>query len=357
MERKRRIEISVLNVLFSLIVIFIHVNSYSVSAFEVNTPKYTVFMLMWRLASFVVPGFVLLSGVKLFLNGKDKLPMGTYIKGRLKGVILPYVICFGVFYVFYMVVYDYPLDPWFMLKHLVFGGLVCHMYFIPLLFQFDLLFPLWKKVINKCSPLIVIPFAILISQLLKGYFPGMLKTIFPQWEFLYNDRLFTTYLSYWLVGCYVGKNYDAFCEIMKRNFRVICTFFGIALVGVIYFSYLAFNQIEYIPYINEVHNLYVLAVCIFLYALVLKIPDSVILRIPFLLKLDGASFYIYLYHMLAVLLGEWLVQRLGIVAQGPAFLLRAVVAYGLTLPCCVIYKSLKKKVMSNIVRRKKCSGL
>ena len=178
MERKRRIEISALNVLFSMLVIFIHINSYSVSAFEVNTSKYTFFMLMWRLASFVVPGFIMLAGVKLFLNGKDSLPFGRYIKGRFKGIILPYAVCFAVYYAFYAVVYDYPLDPKFMLKQFVFGGLVCHMYFIPLLFQFDLLHPLWRKVISRCSFVVVMPFAILTSQLFGAHLPEMIKTVF-----------------------------------------------------------------------------------------------------------------------------------------------------------------------------------
>ena len=165
MPKKRKVELSILNVLFCLIVMFIHTNSYSVGAFELNTLKYNVVMLLWRLSSFVVPGFVMLSGVKLFLNGKDKLPFGKYIKSRVKGVILPYVICYIIFYMVYVVEYDYPVsDMSFILKHFVLGSLVCHMYFIPMLFQFDLLFPVWKRVVNKCSPKWVIPVAILLTR-------------------------------------------------------------------------------------------------------------------------------------------------------------------------------------------------
>ena len=70
---KRRIELSLLNVLFCLIVIMIHILSYPVSQLDVGTAEYTAVMLLWRLMSFVVQGFVLLSGLKMFLTKKDRI--------------------------------------------------------------------------------------------------------------------------------------------------------------------------------------------------------------------------------------------------------------------------------------------
>jgi len=344
MARKRRMEISGLNVLFCLLVIFIHIISYPVSAFPVNTLRYNLVMLPWRLSSFVVQGFILLSGVKVFLNGKDKLTFGAYFKARISGVIVPYAVCFLIYYLCFMRVYAYPLEVGFILKHFLLGSLVCHLYFIPIIFQFDLLFPVWKRVVNRCSPMLVIPFAILASQLLEGYLPQMIETAFEGCKFPYNDRIFTTYLSYWLIGCYIGKYYDAFCEMLKKNFTTVCVLFAISLVAVVGFSYLAFNQLVYIPYVNTVHGIYVLFVCMFLYALALKIPAEKLEKIPFLQEIDGASFYIYLYHMLTILFAGWVLQRLGIQAEGIAFIIRSVLAYGLTLPGCILYRKLKKRV-------------
>lgn len=346
MERKRRVEISVLNTLFCLIVIFIHIISYPVAAFSANTPEYNVVMIPWRLCSFVVQGFVMLSGVKLFLNKKENLSFGAYLKGRIKGVIVPYSVCFAVYYLCFFLVYDYTFDAGFILKKFITGDLVCHLYFIPIIFQFDLLFPLWRRLVGKCSPKAVIPIAILFSMAMESFFPCLLGKIFLGFNFIYNDRLFTTYLSYWLIGCYIGKNYDKFCSMLKKYYGAVCIAFALSLIAVIGFSYLAYNQLAYIPWINLVHNLYVLLVCVFLYGTVLKVPPLVWEKIPLLFKIDRASFYIYLYHMLAVLLAEWFLNRVGICAQGTAFVIRALFAYGLTLPVCIMYQKLSGFVKS-----------
>lgn len=345
MPSKRRSEISLLNVLFCLLVIFIHIISYAVSSFPAGTAKYTAVMLPWRLATFVVQGFVLLSGVKLFLTGKDSVSFGKYMKGRLKGVILPYAVSFIVYYAFYVIVYDYPIfDISFILKHLLLGSLVCHFYFIPLLFQFDLLQGVWKRIVNRFSGIVIIPFALLLSALFENYLPVMISTVFPKVNFIYNDRIFTTYLAFWLIGCYIGKHYEDFVSLMKRNFAVICAVFSFALVLCVYYSYIAFNGFAYIPFMNLLHFIYVVCTIVFLYALALKIPEGVFEKIPLIKSIDRASYHIYLWHMLVLLFANKLIEVLGITAQGMAFAIRAVITYAVTITVCVFYGKFKKKL-------------
>lgn len=338
MEQKRRVEISVLNTLFCLIVVLIHIMSYPVAAFSGDIVKYSLVMLPWRLCSFVVQGFIMLSGVKLFLNGKDKSPYIKYQKGRFFGVIVPYAICFAAYYLLIVVAYDYPVDARFILKEFFTGSLVCHLYFIPLLFQFDLLLPLWRTIVNKCSPKLIIPSAIVFSFVMEMFLPKILGTIFSGFEFLYNDRIFTTYLCYWLMGCYIGKYYDGFLDSLKKYFGIICAIFALSTVGMLVASFLAYNQLASIPYINIIHGIYVLSVCIFLYALSVKIPTEQWERRKWIFKIDKVSFYIYLYHMFAIIFSDWLLTRLGISAQWTSFIIRTAIAYGLTLPGCIIYR-------------------
>ncbi|MBQ1948080.1 MAG: acyltransferase [Clostridia bacterium] len=342
MAKKRRTELSILNVLFCLLVILIHIISYPVSAFLPGTAKYTAVMLPWRLASFVVQGFVFLSGVKLFLNGKEQKGYIPYLKGRLKGIIVPYILCYAVYYAYYMIRYGYPMDILFFGRHFLLGSLVCHMYFIPLLFQFDLLFPVWKRLVGKVSGVVFVPFAIVLTLILESYLPTMLSAFFPQVNFIYNDRLFTTYVSYWLIGCYVGKNYDAFSDILKKNFKALSVIYGFVTVLCVLFSYMAFNQFAYVPYMNLWHSVYCLTAIVFLFALAKKIPDSIWARVPLATDIDKASFYIYLWHMLVLLLTNDVLDRLGIVAQAPGFLIRCVAVYGITIFMCVLYTRIKK---------------
>ena len=332
-----------LNVLFCLLVIFIHVISYPVSAFAPGTVKYTAAMLPWRLASFVVQGFVFLSGLKLFLNGKDKKSYFSYLKGRMRGIVLPYAVCYAAYYVYYMIRYDYPADALFFVRHFFVGSLVCHMYFIPMIFQFDLLFPLWKRLIEKVSGVVLVPFVVVLTMVLEGYLPIMLTSVFPSVNFAYNDRMFTTYLSYWLIGCYVGKHYEAFGEILKKNFKALSVIYAFVTLLCAAFSYLAFNQLAYVPYMNIWHSLYCLTTIVFLLGLAQKKSDLLWGRFPFFVSVDRASFYIYLWHMLVLLLTNDVLDYCGIAAQMPGFLIRCITVYGITIPACVLYQKLKKK--------------
>ena len=345
MTSKRRSEISLLNVLFCFLVIFIHIISYAVSAFPIGTIQYTAVMIPWRLSSFVVQGFILLSGVKLFLTGKDSVSFGKYIKARLKGVILPYVLCYIVYYAFYVVVYNYPIfDIGFIFKHFVFGSLVCHFYFIPLLFQFDILFPIWKRIVNKYSGIIVIPAALVLTTLFETYFPTMLNIAFPNLNFTYNDRIFTTYLAFWLIGCYIGKNYDYFISCFKKNLAAISTIFGFALVLCVYFSYMSFNGLAYVPFMNLLHFIYVISTIVFLYAVAIKLPEGIFEKIPFIKNIDKASYHIYLWHMIVLYLTNAIIDKFAITAQGIAFVIRAVITYTVTISLCVLYGKIKEKI-------------
>lgn len=342
MPQERKKELSLLNTLFCLFVIFIHIISYAVASFDYGSVKYNIVMFPWRMVSVVVPGFIMLSGLKMFLTHKDEMPYCKYLLSRIKSVILPYTVCFACYYIFYIAAYGYPLDIKFIASQYFLGSLACHFYFIPLLFQFDLLFPLWKKLIGKCSALIVIPFVLLLSLIFEIYFPNMISAAFPDVNFIYNDRIFTTYLSYWVVGCYIGKYYDSFTEIIKKNFAAICSFFGIAFVLFCFYTYLAFNYITYIPFMNQIHSLYTITVIMFLFAVFLKLPE----KLPsFIAKIDTASYDIYLWHMIFVLAADHIISRFSITAQLPAFAIRFIFAYLVTIPLCVVWGKIKKKLL------------
>lgn len=346
MQKKRRSEISALNTLFCLLVVFIHAVSYPIGAFSPETSNYTIgaysaFMIPWRLASFVVQGFILLAGVKAFLTGKDNVPYPKYIKGRLLGVILPYFLSFVAYYAFYMLVYDYPLDFSFIIPHLFLGSLVCHYYFIPLLFQFDLLMPLWKRIVNSCSAVFIIPAAVLLSAICESYFPTILSIINPEINFPYNDRIVTTYLAFWLIGCYIGKNYDLFAQMLKKNLPSVSVIYGIALCSNVYFSYLAYNSLAYVPFMNLVHYFYTLATIVFLYAVFLTLPEGTFEKIPFAKSIDKASYHIYLMHMLAIFGTNFLLDYLGLTEPVSSFFVRLAIVYVVTASVCILYINIK----------------
>ena len=343
LKKPRRHEISFLNVILCLTVIFIHIISYAVSGLEVGSVKYNIAMFLWRMSSFAVQGFILLSGVKFFLTKKDEVPYGSYLLSRLKAIVIPYAVLFVVYYAFYYVAYDYPLDIKFILKMFFSGSLVCHLYFIPLIIQFDLLAPLWKKLVNRFSGMIIVPFCLLLGQLLEIYLPDMVKISFPGSNFIYSDRIFTSYLLYWIAGCYIGKNYDFFLRFIKESFLVITVALCITLVIFGYYTYIAFNNIAYVPFMNQVHSLYVVCILSFLYAFSAKFGLQIMERIKLLTKIDRISYSIYLWHMLVIFFANYVLELFGIASQGLAFAVRAIIVYPGTIVWCLIVNSVKNK--------------
>ncbi len=340
--RKRKTELSILNVTFCFLVIFIHAISYAVGAFPEGSVREALVLLPWRLSSFVVPGFLLLSGVKLTLTGKDTVSYPKYIWGRVRGILLPYTAAFCLYFLAFFLFYGYPLSPLFILKHFVLGSLCYHLYFIPVLCQFDLLLPLWKRLL-RVSPALVVPAVLILTCIFESFLPNMLSTAFGI-SFVYNDRIFTSYLAFFVIGLYIGKFYDVFCDILRKNFAALSAFFAVLCLFTGYASLLAYGGRAAVPYMNILHFVYSLYAILFLFALSLVLPEGIFEKVPLLRKIDSASYHIYLYHVLCLYAVDFLLKRLGIVAALPAFLLRFGITASVVPALCIFYLSLKKKV-------------
>ena len=344
MASERKNEISLYNVFLCFLVIFIHINASCIVGFPQNTFKFSVAMELGRLSAFAVQGFILLSGVKLFLNQKYEIGYFKFLGLRFKGIIIPYAISYIFYYVFYYVIYDYPISAPFILKHFVLGSLVCHFYFIPLLFQFDLLLPLWKVIINKFSPIFVIPVSILMGELFGTYFPTILSGINPNVSFVYNDRIFTTYIAYWVIGCYIGKYYDSFKELISKNFKFIVSIFTIVTATYLYYNYLSYNGLLYVPFLSLLTNTYILIACIFCYSLFIKISKFIPQKKTLLNLIDYSSYKIYLYHMIVLMFCDAALTYFGIISIGLSTLIRVIVVYSVSITLCIFINKIQLRL-------------
>ncbi len=339
---KRLPELVFLNVAFCLAVIFIHVISYPVGALPKGTWMYGACMEFWRLVSVVVPGFILLSGVKAFLPGKAGLPYGRYLLKRAKAILLPYTAWFVLYYICYMIRYDYPPDFMFILKHYWHGSLVYHLYFIPLLVQFDVLMPLWRLLVKKVSAVFAIPLSVLLCFLCSEYLPTAIQTFFPNASFIYNDRLFTSYIAFWVIGIYIGAGYEDFKALLQKNRGFVFGAFAFfaALNG--FFSYFAYNELKYIPYMNAIHYGYTLCALLFFFLPALELAKKREAGIV-VSRIDRHSYPIYLSHVLLLFAADIAAEHFGILSQSLLLLLHtAFCAVGVFL-ICLLPKAKKRK--------------
>ena len=100
-SKKRLTEISCMNILFCLLVIWIHVNSEPIGALDRTGILWNVLFFLWKGSAFVVQGFIFLSAFKLFLKDKP-MQYGKFYLGRIKQIILPYILCAAVYYLYFV---------------------------------------------------------------------------------------------------------------------------------------------------------------------------------------------------------------------------------------------------------------
>lgn len=330
--KKRVYEISVLNVLFALIVIFIHVSSNPVSVLDKTGLPYMAVMSLWRLSSFVVQGFIFLSGFKMFFGRKDKFEPGKFYWAKVKNIVLPYVLWVIIFYFYFRSRGFVPQQNNIaaIAKHIFVGDLVGHFYFIPTIIQFYLLAPLWILFEKKVKPGV----AIIASLAAMLAFSAAFK------NFIYNDRIFTTYLFYFVAGIYAGARYDEFTGLIKKYFGVVAAFFAITAIANVSLSYISFSGIKHIPFLEYVHIAYCISAIFFCYGAALrwnKIAQNRLVK-----NIDRASYYIYLVHPIFIYIIDGLMYQVGIRSVRYTYPIRTVFVYIVTLVLSIGYVKLKK---------------
>ncbi len=343
--KERKQELSALNVLLWILVIFIHILSFPISEFPIGSIKYNIVMIPWRLSSFAVQGFVLLSGLKMFLTRKYEIPYFQYLKKRFFSIVIPYFICCAVYYAFYVIEYNYPFDIAFFINNTLTGKMASHFYFIPLIVQFDLLMPLWRKIINSCSPKIIVPAFLPVSIVFETCFHQILAYFTNKSFALYNDRLFMTYVTFWIIGCYIGKYYNEFSKFVQKHVKLIFGAFAFSLITCVVFSIISFNKYAKVPYMNLIHYIYVICTIIFLLAATPKISAlGKICQTRLFAAADRLSYSVYLWHMLILYASNMFVIKLGLAMQSLAFVFRIIFVYSFTFIFALFLEFSKNKI-------------
>lgn len=202
MAQKEHIrELDLARVLSMLAVIMIHV-----SAPYINRPSDFALLGMnlgWilnQVTRFAVPLFVLLSGTSLgFSSSADRL--GSFYRKRAVKIGLPYVVWFAIYYG-----YDYlhsavpmGLEPRRILRAFLQGQGAPHLYFIIVVAQCYLLYPLLKKAVDRApgvsvavslgvTALVQTLFALRregVADLIPGWIAPYLWLLFPTWAFFF----------------------------------------------------------------------------------------------------------------------------------------------------------------------------
>lgn len=348
MQKTKSSEISLLTSISCILVIFIHISSQAVNGLNKDFLELIMIYILWRLSHFVVQCFIMLSAIKIYMKYKDvKFDFKTYIdfiKSRIFNIFIPYIIWVMIYYIYFCYRGYFPFKFIDYVGYIVRGDLVSPFYFIIVIMQFYFLMPLWLYIVKKFRPYTIIILSMLIMIFMLYKLPNLLKLLFNL-DFKYNDRIFTSYILYWIIGCYIGKSYEKFKSIIKNHkTSIIIIFITLSLINSI-LSYTQFIGISIFSYLEFIHMLYCISVILFLYLLCIYLADKKNIITSIMYNIDKCSFYIYLSHCLVLNIVERQFELVKINDIGYMFIAKILFVYTIPLIISNIYIIIKKKII------------
>jgi Protein involved in polysaccharide intercellular adhesin (PIA) synthesis/biofilm formation len=241
------------------------------------------------LLSFGTPAFVMISSILLSRSYPKDLPNNFY-KKRINFILLPYIFMA----VFYTVV-DYYDDitelPRALLYNLI-GGY--HGWFVIMIFQFYIL----HSVTIKCLKYISLRVLLVTSAIINlGYLAVFNFTTSPSnnsfVEFFWSRgfwAIFIGWLVYFIFAYYIGTDYEAFLERMRKKKLLIVILLVIATIVIIYD-----NSLGIFKYGSKRIDMPFFTICL---VIILLLAFSRYKNIPPMIELiNRYSFGIYLLHI------------------------------------------------------------
>lgn len=242
----RLTELDALRVFAMTGVILIHVTSTFINhESSVMLLGMNLAYLMNQLSRFSVPLFFLLSGFSLGIGGQPK-SYSRFLKKRCTRILLPYLIWVALYQLwncaldFHLWLSQLQSIKWIVLELLT-GRAAPHLYFIPIIFQCYLLFPLLKRWVDR-APGLCFLWSLAVTLLLQGLHclqslgviaaaPNhWLWLTFPMWCFYFIAGLCLQTLDFQVVRRLCHKNIlplGSLCVVFSLLFCACAKFTGL----------------------------------------------------------------------------------------------------------------------------------
>lgn len=337
-------------------VVGIHVGSQYLANPSPNLALVALFEIVTR---FAVPIFFFISAFGLFYHLDMDKPFDylSFLRRRLRTVLVPYVV-WSIFYMLhYTVVFrDTMLLHWNVLvKYLFFGFGSYQLYFMVILLWFYLLMPLWIWLVRRMTPARLA--VLLVLQIAFDYWSSFLFNAYAI-ENSYLRDLAVNRLNYWIMhylfifvlGGWLAVRFDAFRNVIERRRVGLAAFFAASLASMLgYYYYLILARgYDAIGAINTAHQLcplgviYTMAASLFLFALFTPDASPAALR-PMLSLLGRHSYFVYLAHPLAITYLGFLMERTGRVMTAPLALAFYAAVVLLTLAAAIVVRKIGER--------------
>lgn len=333
-------ELDYMSAISCIFVVFVHVLATGVSLVDRDSWQALMIYFPWRLCSFNVSAFLFCGAVKLSagMESGRQSPYLRYILRRILKVYLPYVIWTVVYYIIFWKVYIVKFDWRDLLDYILIGNITSPFYYIIITMQFYLLRPLWGFIVKRVPWFIGIACGIVIALFMHNI--DSVLSVFGL-EFEYKDRIFTTYLPFWLCGLYVGQNYEKLAFAVRGKWKPAVILAGATVFLCTVVTFLQYREENYIYDMDSFKILTDLLSIFVLLSFVTWLKNSRKGPIRPLRWLHEASLTIFFSHCLTMTVVTFLMQINGVTSI--KLLLGARFLTGFTIPFILAFIWLKLK--------------
>lgn len=227
-QRQRIDELDVLRGLAFLAVVLQHALGIYIRKPDVIYREAQILGLLYNLSKFAVPMFVFITGLVLFFNYYERLDYRKFIARRVTEILVPYAVWTAIYNYFYFrsLTFDAARLELFT-KSLLFGEGAYHLWYIIMIFQFYLVFPLlrlvfkifYEKIIKySFSLLVVVGLGYVLLMWMASEHSGLFGTegIIRRFFVEYRSRNALYFIFYFILGAFAGLNINKWRTFSAR---------------------------------------------------------------------------------------------------------------------------------------------
>ncbi len=328
--RRKLEEISSFETILCLFVVMIHVLSDSIASYPKGSVLSAVSFIFSRFLTFAVPAFIMSSGIKFAHTfSEGSFNYFSFLKRRITKIYIPYLIMATIYYLYFVFHRHYFDFSWAVLgRHLSLGTIAAPFYFIVVIMQMYILAPITLGFCKNITPVFGILLAGIITVVSK----------YLMLDFQYSDRVFLAYFVYWIIGCYLGINFDMNLERIRRK-KLPLVISGLLLT-------LLYSVVAYLEFLDFFH-LFSTEILKMIFAAVASVMWLAIM--PMYQHegadiLSPATFYIYLIHCLVIFETEHIMENLNIASTPQRFFITFFSAYIISVVLSVLCAQIKAKI-------------
>lgn len=336
-------EIEWIRAICCLLVIIIHVTAEFWTSFNYGSVQYKFNILLNSISQFAVPGFVFLSGFVLYYVYHNKeYKILDFYKKRMFKILIPYLICSIIYIILNYYLYNYPMDLKAMVKDIFIGRASFHLYYMVLIIQFYLVFPLLLKIYKKIDNKFISLAGLLAINILVILF---VKTPF-------KDRLFLNYLMFFGLGFLLA-------ELKLKGFKssrsLKIGIYSIYLIITLYYLMERYRVIAELPLTsNELYRFawwffsLISIIGIYLLANIIKDIKVNLIENKIVNSLSNHSFTIYLSHIFFITILRQLgwYNHLKAYSMTLAFVCQLLIIIGISWFASIAFTKIKRQLIS-----------